>query len=160
MKKRILAILTLCYLCACKDNSKPFEVSKNGVAISFPGYISEEELADDAFIEYANRYRNFYIAGFEIPSSVSLDSARETSARRIYSSLEKYEITRSKDRDSNLRTMIKGQFKEEPEFIHYYQKILSGSDKRFLLTIWIRGDERNKKYREDIESILNSFRIQ
>lgn len=159
MKTAVISIIILLFIWACKDHSKPFDVSKDGVTLTFPGYISEEELADDAIIEYANRYRNFYIAGFEIAHSIPLDSAGNSSARRIYSSLEKYEMAVSKDRDSNLRISITGKFKDEPENIHYYQKIITGTSKRYLLTIWIRGDDRNKKYIEDVESILNSFRI-
>ncbi len=159
MKQITYSIFTLIFFCGCRDTSIPFEVSKNGTTITLPGYLSEEELADDAFIEYANRYRNFYLAGFELPLDISIDSAKHLAAKRIYSSLEKHELSYSKDQDSNVRISIQGQFKGEPESIYYYQKIIEKSNKRYLLTLWMRGEERHKKYIEDIEGILYSFKI-
>ena len=159
MYRVLFILLILSLVSACRDTSKPFTVDKNDVTVTLPGYISEEELAEDAILEYANRYRNFYIAGFEMSQDISDDSARNLAAKRIYSSLDKYEQTFSKDQDSNLRTLIKGKFKNEPDPIFYYQKIIHNSAKRYLLTIWIRGEERHKKYVDDIESILYSFKF-
>jgi hypothetical protein len=144
---------------SCRDDSKPFEVSKHGVTITLPGYLKEDELADDAILEYANRYRNFYIAGFELPSNITLDSAQNRSSQRIYESLGDYTVDYSIDADSNRRTKIIGHFKEEPESLFYYQKIIDHQNHRFLLTVWIRGEERQKKYADDIEAIINSFKL-
>jgi hypothetical protein len=152
---KIGILVLIITMVSCRDESKPFEVSKHGVAMTLPGYFKEDELAGDAILEYANRYRNFYIAGFELPCNIPLDSSQNVSSKRIYQSLNDYTVDYSIDADSNYRTKIVGHFKEEPESLFYYQKIIDRQNHRFLLTVWIRGEERQKKYADDIEAILN-----
>lgn len=161
MKNRILlaALVSSIFFNSCKDKTKPYTVLQSDVEITLPGYIDEDELAEDAILEYANRYRNFYIAGFELDRKIPLDSAQSQATLRVANSLIDAKTEKSKDKDSLSRTTISGHFKDEPEEIIYQQKIIENPNNRYLLTVWIRGKERYEKYEEDVEGILNSFKI-
>lgn len=154
----IVGLMLATVLNSCKDKTKPYTVQKSDIEITLPGYIDSDELADDAILEYANRYRNFYIAGFELDRSIALDSAQNQAAMRIANSLIDAKIQRNTDKDSLTKAIISGHFKDEPEEIIYQQKIIENPNKRYLLTVWIRGRERYEKYEDDVLGILNSFK--
>ncbi len=160
MNKLILITVVILFMTiiSCKDRTKPIVINTNGVTLVIPGYFSEEDdLATDAIIQYANRYRNFYIAGFSLPTNISKDSAFRQAITRIKTSLADFKMDSIKITENSLETKIIGHFKEEPEAIYYHTKLVEKNNKRFLLTVWIRSEKRNKTYEADISSILKSF---
>lgn len=153
--------LTLFLLCiifnSCQNYDKPIEISTNDFSITLPGFVKEDELAPDAIIEYANRYRNFYIAIFELPQTSSIDSIWQLSSQRVSQFLIKPEIDTHRI-NNTIITHIKGNIKDEKLPIFYTQKLMYHPEKSYLLTIWTRGDERRKKHEDTINQILESFK--
>lgn len=158
MNKILISILFIALLSACKEDKTPKKIEKNGVKITLPGFVKEDELSDDAFIEYANRFRNFYVAAFILSDTIPNDSLWIVTTRRVCNSLEHYTVD-SSSIDGAILTKIKGNFKDEKEPIFYTQKLISNKDKRVLLTVWTRGDERYKKHTETIDKIVSSFML-
>lgn len=146
-------------LTACSENKTPQVIDKNGITVTLPGFVKEDELADDAFLEYANRYRNFYITAFEKnTNNQPFDSIYIQNNRRITQTLAKYKIDTTRNEANELITKIKGNFKDEKEPIYYTMKYILKDNKYYLITIWTRGDQRIKHHSETILGIITSFK--
>lgn len=143
----------------CRDQTKPIYVQKENMSITLPGYLSDDELSEDAIVEYANRFRNFYLVVVPLSNEISEDSAWRQSSSRITNSLMDFKIDTTRDREYNKLSKITGHFKDEKDPIYYFQKLLVKGQRKLVLTIWIRGEQRFQKYRDDIEGITNSFHL-
>lgn len=153
----IFLLLIICLLVSCDENEKPFEVKKENISLILPPYVKEDELAEDAIIEYANRYRNFYVVVHRLKDTINQDSLWRQTTTRITQSLKSSEIDTTKSTGTFLTT-IKGHFEGEKEPIIYRQKLLYQSGNSYLLTVWTRGNERYKKHQPTIDEILLSFK--
>jgi len=158
MNKALGILFILLIFMSCSENKTPQIIEKEGYNVTLPGFVNEEELAEDAFIEYANRYRNFYIAAFKLPTNLPKDSLWSQSTSRITKTLENYTIDRDTSNQKILITRIKGSFKNEKEPLFYTQKIILGPNSNAILTVWTRGDERYKHHKETIDEIISSFK--
>lgn len=159
MKNKFILILSLSFiLSACTENKTPQVIDKNGMTVTLPGFVKVDELAEDAFIEYANRYRNFYIAGFELNSKQPFDSVMLQSIDRITKNLSKFKIDTIRSSSNELVTKIKGNFKDEKEAIYYSLKLVPNAGKYYLISVWTRGESRNKHHAEAIDGIISSFK--
>ncbi len=141
---------------SCGENKTPQVIDKNSMTVTLPGFVKEEELADDAFIEYANRFRNFYVAAFEISSSQPYDSVLSQSINRITSNLQKFKLDTSSSNKKIIK--IKGSFKDEKEPIYYNLKLVPHQGKYYLISVWTRGEQRIKHHATEIEGIISSFK--
>jgi hypothetical protein len=144
----------------CRDQTKPIQIQKENMSLTLPGYLSEDELSEDAIVEYANRFRNFYLVVIPLSNELSEDSAWRQSSSRITNSLMDFKIDTTRDQENNKLSKITGHFKDEKDPIYYFQKLLVKGQRTLVLTIWIRGEQRFQKYRDDIEGITNSFNLQ
>ncbi len=144
----------------CRDQTRPIHIQKENVSLTLPGYLSEDELSEDAIVEYANRFRNFYLVVVPLSNEISEDSAWRQSSSRITNSLMDFKIDTTRDQEYNKLSKITGHFKDEKDPIYYFQKLLVKGQRKLVLTIWIRGEQRFQKYRDDIEGITNSFHLQ
>ena len=144
----------------CRDQTKPIQIQKENMSLTLPGYLSEDELSEDAIVEYANRFRNFYLVVIPLSNELSEDSAWRQSSSRITNSLMDFKIDTTRDQENNKLSKITGHFKDEKDPIYYFQKLLVKGQRKLVLTIWIRGEQRFQKYRDDIEGITNSFNLQ
>ncbi len=151
-----LTIVTI----GCRDQTKPIRIQKENLNLTLPGYLSEDELSEDAIMEYANRFRNFYLVVVPLPNDISEDSAWRQSSSRITNSLMDFKMDTTRDKENNKLSKITGHFKDEKDPIYYFQKLLVKGQRKVVLTIWIRGEQRFQKYRDDIEGITNSFNLQ
>lgn len=150
--------LLICSLIACKDQKKPIQIDQDGFVLTLPGYLDQDELAEDGIVEYANRFRNFYVAGFRLDSKLTMDSIWTSANKRITSSLKDFKVDTSYDYSKMRIVRIQGHFEGEPEPITYTQKIISTDSQRYLLTVWIRGEKRYDRYKEDVDAIMTSFK--
>jgi hypothetical protein len=158
--KQIFFYTLVFMLYACSDDKTPKLIEKNGISITLPGFVKEDELAEDAFIEYANRFRNFYIIAFEKKiENQSLDSIYTQNNRRITGSLEKFKLDTTRNEANELITKIVGNYKDEKEPIYYSMKYIFAGDKYYLLTIWTRSESRFKHNKETIKGIISSFKL-
>lgn len=163
MKKQnsIIVFFIVLFLSSCNENTKPIEISKEGVSVVFPPFVKEDELAEDAIIEYANRYRNFYITVFKFNNSISKDSLWTQTTSRITNHLDSFTLDTFHYNHYQLpaiKTEIKGKFKTEKDEIYYYSFLLFGNKNNYQLTIWTRGIDRKIKYQETIDDIIASFK--
>lgn len=155
----ILLGLTI-FLSSCNDDKTPKVITKNGITVTLPGFVKEDELAEDACIEYANRYRNFYITAFEKKDdNQRFDTIWNQNNRRLTASLEKSKIDTSRNESNELITKIVGKFKNEKEAIYYTMKYITVDNKYYLITVWTRGEARYKHHSETIQSIISSFKL-
>jgi hypothetical protein len=158
--KYIFTFTTLVMLFACKDDKTPKLIEKNGISITLPGFVKEDELAEDAFIEYANRFRNFYVTAFEKKmENQSFDTIWAQNNSRLTGSLEKFKIDTTRNEANELITKIVGNYKDEKEPIYYSMKYIFVGDKYYLLTIWTRSETRFKHHKETIQGIISSFKL-
>ncbi len=142
---------------SCQNYDKPISIKNGNFEIVLPGFVQEEELAEDAALEYANRFRNFYVVAFILKDTVSQDSLWTQTTTRISSSLLNPTVD-SAHHPNHIITKITGKFKDEKEPLYYSQKLIYRKGNSLLLTIWTRGKEREKKYEVEVERILSSFK--
>lgn len=159
MKNRIvfLYLIILLVISSCQNYDKPITIKNENFEIVLPGFVQEEELAEDAALEYANRFRNFYVVAFILKDTVSQDSLWTQTTTRISSSLLNPKVD-SMHQTNHILTKITGNFKDEKEPLFYNQKLIYRKGNSLLLTIWTRGKEREKKYEVEVERILSSFK--
>lgn len=156
MKNKYLLLFIL-FGSACQQYSESFIVDKSDFQITLPGFVQEEELAEDAELEYANRYRNFYIVVLKSKDSISRDSFWKITTNRIALSILEPKID-SVHKGQTIETKISGKFKDEKEPIFYTQKLVYQPGNSYLITVWTRGKERYEKYQGEIQQIMNSFK--
>lgn len=156
--KFILIVLSLFAIQACQDYSQPILIEKENFKLRLPGFVKEEELAEDAVLEYANRYRNFYIVVLKSVDSVSKDSLWRLNTTRISSALLKPKID-STHQESDIISTITGSFKDEKEPLFYTQKLIYRPGNSLIITVWTRGKERKKRYEAEITDIIQSFKL-
>jgi hypothetical protein len=109
----------------CRDQTKPIQIQKENMSLTLPGYLSEDELSEDAIVEYANRFRNFYLVVIPLSNELSEDSAWRQSSSRITNSLMDFKIDTTRDQENNKLSKITGHFKDEKDPIYYFQKLFS-----------------------------------
>jgi hypothetical protein len=157
IKNWVFSFIFILNLNSCQDYSNPQPIVNEHFQIVLPGFIKEEELAEDAVLEYANRFRNFYVVAFVLNDTVSQDSLWSITTKRISSGLLDSKVD-SSHKGNYILSHIKGNFKNEKEPIFYTQKLIYSRGNSLLLTLWTRGQERHKKYEGEINDIINSFK--
>ena len=161
MKKNslfVISALSVLCLASCQDYSQSIRINNKNFEVTLPGFVKEEDLAEDAVLEYANRFRNFYIVVFQLKDSSTKDSLWMKATQRITKTLIEHKIDTIHRGSDQIITTIKGKFKDEKEPIFYTQKLIYRQGNRLLITVWTRGQERYKKYETEIESIISSFK--
>lgn len=158
MLKKISGVLLLfaITIVACSYSDQPTSISKDGFQIIIPPYLEEDELTDDGLVEYANRYRNFYLVVVESTDS-DMNTTINSTVTRLTKELKEVKIDTLKNESQTSQFKIKAYFDKEKLPIYYFHKILKVEDKYKVLTVWIRGEERKDKYSADIMAILESF---
>jgi len=159
MKNRPVSYLLIFILgiVSCRDYDQPIPIKNEHFELTLPGFVKEEELAEDAILEYANRYRNFYIVGFILKDTVNADSLWHLTSSRISTNLLNSKVDSSHE-SGYILSNISGNFKDEKEPLFYTQKLIYRKGNSLLLTIWTRGTERKKRYEDEMWKILNSFK--
>ena len=167
MKKKIfiVSLVCFCFFSACEYSNEFQEIAVgNRYALSVPAYMEpEDELLDEATFQYANRYRNLYVIALDTPKAAIQQGFDEYHRGAI--SLIKNFIDQPRTSDSlqtqigglnGIAVNIYGKITEEKVFYHHLT--LEGEARFYQICVWTRGQERELKYKEDIEKILHSFR--
>ena len=116
MKKNslfIISVLSVLCFTSCQDYSQPIRIDNKNFELTLPGFVKEEDLADDAIVEYANRFRNFYIVVFQLKDSITKDSLWLETTQRLTKSLAEHKIDSLQRGPDQIFTTIKGKFKDE-----------------------------------------------
>ncbi|MES2619720.1 MAG: hypothetical protein V4615_02630 [Bacteroidota bacterium] len=160
-----LACSLLCVVSSCKYNEE-YQVinAKNEFSISVPSWMKEEEtLAPGAPFQYANRFRNFYAIGLiskKDTATAEFNYYWNNNLTALKKSLTKPLVTDSIPVEINgvkgMRAEILGKL--EGENIFFSEVLLDGKAKYYHLSVWVRGDERKLRFKEDINKILGSFK--
>lgn len=165
MKKQAFFLLIIAFvwnLISCnQDYDKPISIDQTNFKMTLPGFLKSDELAEDAKVEYANRYRNFYVVVFEHNKKESLDSLIVKTDKRIelqMDSMYKNVEMDSLDGKKIYLAQIDGKYPNEKERIYFTHKIVEGQKMNYEITIWTRGIDRKLKYKDTISSILESFK--
>jgi hypothetical protein len=165
MKKQAFFLLIIEFLwifTSCNpDYDKPVILNHTNFKITLPGFLKSDELAEDAKVEYANRYRNFYVVVFEHNKKEALDTLIAKTDKRIemqMDSMYKQIQIDSFEGKKIYLAQIDGKYPNEKERIYFTHKIIEGKKLNYEITIWTRGIDRKLKYKEVISDILDSFK--
>jgi hypothetical protein len=165
MKKQAFFLLSIGFLWifnSCNsDYDKPVILNQTNFKITLPGFLKSDELVEDAKVEYANRYRNFYVVVFEHNKKEALDTLIAKTDKRIemqMDSMYKQIQIDSFEGKKIYLAQIDGKYPNEKERIYYTHKIIEGKKMNYEITIWTRGIDRKLKYKEVIIAILDSFK--
>lgn len=169
MKKSLLYLSAVCCLLfiasSCKYNEEYQVVNaKNEFSISVPSWMKEEEtLAPGAPFQYANRFRNFYAVGFvsnKDTAGQDFDLNWNKNLNALKKSLTTPLVTDSMAVEMNgikgIRAEILGKL--DGENIFFSEVLLNGETKYYHISVWVRGEERKLRFKEDINKILESFK--
>jgi len=123
----------------------------------------ENNLAGDAPFQYANRFRNLYAIGFALNKDTAksdLNFYWNRNLGALKSALKKPLVTDSISVEvgglKGVRAEILGTM--DGEHIFFSEVFLEGKTKYYHLSIWVRGDERKLRFKEDINRIIASFK--
>lgn len=160
MKKNSLLVFFLGILifqsCSYGEGYKTVETDLYSIQI--PSYLKEEDLAPDAEMEYANRFRNFYFVTFSADKKNTFEGFKNEAVSRISKQLDSLVIDTFSTTIHNLpaaRTELYGVL--DKEHVYYSHVAVNGNKKFYQSCIWVRGLDRKLKYKNTIDSILNSF---
>lgn len=148
---------------SCKYSEEYQAVNANNeFSVSLPSWLKEEDgLKPGATLQYANRYRNFYIIGHTDPigdkdihqvTSSYLNVLRQSMKDAVVTDSVETNIQQHKA----IRTEVYG--KMNGEHIYFSEVVIKGKNKFYHLSVWTRGEDRKLRYKAEIERILNSFR--
>lgn len=157
----IFFILSIASSCQYSEEHVAVNVN-NEFSITLPSWLKEEEgLKPGAALQYANRYRNFYIIGETEPNTggdISSLTARYLGVLR--SSMNDAVMTDSSAFNHREQKAIRIEVygKMNGESIYFSELVVEGKGKFYHLSIWTRGEDRKLKYKEEINNILLSFR--
>lgn len=158
----VFIITILWQLTACnQDYDKPIAIDEPNFKITLPGFLKADELAEDAKVEYANRYRNFYVVVFEHSKKEALDTLIAKTDKRIEMQMDSmYKQVQIENLEGKkiYLAQIDGKYPNEKERIYFTHKIIEGQKMNYEITIWTRGIDRKLKYKDTIQSILDSFK--
>lgn len=136
--------------------------------MSVPPWVKEEdELEPGAELQYANRFRNFYI----ICQSFNKADVKRSSGEIMHDNLNRLRgalksplVTDSSDiiinGVSGLRAEIFGRMgkPDAEENIYYSEVVFEGKERFYHLSVWTRGEDRKLRYKEDINKTISSFK--
>lgn len=160
MKILFSLIISIVFFTSCKDYKTPKVIEKEGLSITLPGFVEEEELAADGFMEFANRYRNFYLVILKHKKTNNINQIDSIGTQRILAQLDSVKVD-SISWFSNLKVNrskeIQGNYPKEKEPIYFYHHTLFGKNAIYEVTMWTRGENRKLKYQTEFEKIFNSL---
>jgi preprotein translocase subunit SecD len=158
----VIIITILWQLTACnQDYDKPIAIDEPHFKMTLPGFLKADELAEDAKVEYANRYRNFYVVVFEHNKKNTMDSLIALTDKRIEMQMDSMykQVSLEKNNGKTVYfSQIDGKYPKEKERIYFFHKIIEGNQMNYEITIWTRGIDRKLKYKDTIQSIFDSFK--
>ncbi len=166
-------LLTLFVLTAVLPSCKyPTEYKavniENKFSMNGPPWVKEEDdLEPGAELQYANRFRNFYIICQSFnkadvkraPSDIMHDNLN-----RLRTALKNPLVTDSADVSINgvngLRAEIFGKMgkTDAEENIYYSEVVLEGKERFYHISVWTRGEDRKLRYKDDINKTISSFK--
>lgn len=168
--QRKLRFILLCtgfvlLLNSCKYSEDYQHVNAdNQFLVDVPSWMKKEDnLAAGAPFQYANRFRNFYAVGFSLnkdTATAGFDYYWQNYLNALKGTLGKPLVTDSVAVDVNglkgAKAEIFGQL--DGENIYFSEMLIEGQAKYYHLSIWVRGEERKLRFKEDINRILGSAR--
>jgi hypothetical protein len=166
--KNVFLLSGLCCLLtvfSCKYPTEYQDVNAgNQFSISLPPWMKVEEgLKPGAQLQYANRYRNFYVIGEAIaktPQDKPVGDIMSSNLNILRKAMKSPIVTDSTAVNisglSGIRAEIYGKMNNEN--IYFTEAVIEGKSKLYHISIWTRGEERKLRFKEDINKILASFK--
>lgn len=161
----LAATALLCTVSSCKYSTEYQQVNAgNKFSVTVPSWMKQQDnLAQGAQFQYANRFRNFYAIGFatdKAPAKATLAEFLRTNTDTL-----KAHLTRPIVTDSVAVTIggmpgarLEVLGKMDGEDIYFSEVFLEGRSRYYHLSVWTRNAERKLKFKEDINHILNSVK--
>jgi len=163
-KVAITIFVLLLALPACKYSTEYKQAkAADKFTLMVPPWVKEETtLKPGAGLQYANRFRNFYVIGeTENKDSVkSVSSIMSANLAILSKAMEKPRVNDSTTVNigglNGARVEMSGKMTGED--IYFSEVVLEGKSRFYHLSIWTRNADRKLKFKDDIDHILNSFR--
>jgi hypothetical protein len=161
-----LVLLVVITFSSCKY-SKEYKLAKGGdkFTLMVPSWAKEDEkLKPGAEFQYANRFRNFYAIGEteNKDSTKNLSSLMASNLTVLSKAMTKPVISDSIGVTigglNGSRVEIFGNMSNEA--IYFSEVVLEGKSRFYHFSVWTRTADRKLKFKNDIDSILNSFKEQ
>lgn len=119
-----------------------------------------EDLRPDAWVQFANPFRNVYVVVFASQSTDSLEAYQRGATDILRKALEQPRTSDFKRIQlaglNGIREDIFGQMQKES--VYYSHITLDAGGQYIELCCWTRGEDRKLKYQPVMDSILLSFR--
>lgn len=162
LSQLLIAVIILSFA-SCKYSDEYQAVNANNeFSVSLPSWLKREEgLKPGAALQYANRYRNFYIIGNTEPlDDKGIHQVTSSYLNVLRQSMKDAVVTDSLETNLGERKAIRTEVygKMNGENIYFSEIVVKGENKFYHLSIWTRGEDRKLRYKAEIERILNSFR--
>ncbi len=130
-----------------------------------PPWVKEDKnLKPGAEFQYANRFRNFYTIGTSETkdSSKTIASLMTANLAILSKSMTKSKVDDSVDVTVNGLKGVRVEFsgKMNDEAIYFSEEEIEGKKGFYHLSVWTRTADRKLKFKNDIDSVLNSFKEQ
>ncbi|MBL0309151.1 MAG: hypothetical protein IPP77_05585 [Bacteroidetes bacterium] len=159
-----LIFLILLGVSACNYSEEYQTVNAgNDFSVSIPGWLkTEDDLKPGAVLQYANRFRNFYMIGnTESKEHQDISTLTNRYLNVLKQSMKNPVVTDSMSVIINglpgIRTEVYGKMNDEN--IYFSELVIEGKKNSFYhLSIWTRGEDRKLRFKKDIDRILNSFK--
>lgn len=162
-RAHFLIVIILSLFSSCKYSEEYQAVNANNeFSITLPSWLKKEEgLKPGAALQYANRYRNFYVIGETEPDTGNDISLLTTSYLNVLrNSMKDAVMTDSTAFNLREQKAIRVEIygKMNGENIYFSEMVVKGKGRFYHLSIWTRGEDRKLKYKEEINNMLLSFR--
>lgn len=168
MKKYILTLLFISALFSSCSYDKEWKQQnvKNRFSINLPPFVKEvDDLRKDASLQYANRFRNFYVIVIEHDKSAAdLHAFTKESIAPLCKYLDNPIITDSAKVEVNglsaYENKIMGDMDsgDGKETIYYDHLSVMGKNKNYEVCVWTRGPKRKQQFEADFQKVLFSFK--
>lgn len=169
MKRALYAawVLVAITISGCNYSEQPVAVNAaNKFTLTLPSWLEEDtKLKEGAELQYANRFRNFYVMGEVIKNAAPgsdikphLDSYLSllTDTAVMKNALVSDSMAIAVGNAKGVRVEVFGKMSDES--IYFSEVVLSGNKGLYHLSLWTRSEERKLHFKGQIDSIIYSFR--
>lgn len=159
----IFAVSILLLVGACKMSYKPLLVNvDNQFSLTVMDYLKKvDNLKEGAPFQYSNKFRNFYAVAFYGENQLPVDSFYNQELSVLKNVLKLPKVSQKEEVEisglKGIKTELYGEM--QGENVYYSHLLLRDGAKYYEICVWTRGEERKLRYREDIEAILQSFKL-
>ena len=160
-------LFIFCAIVSCKYPTEFQQVKSGHIELLVPPYVKKvDNLRDKTPVQYSSKYRNVYIVCWSEPKGTKTYETYYAEATGvILKALEHGAISDSATTNLNglkqTESELFGNMKDGPDVstIYYRHVLKETADSYYQLCVWTRGQDRYARYKDDINKVLKSFKV-